>query len=122
MSESCTGVNNESKVTCGICGTELTDTAVNKWCPKCQLYPTSITITTIPSAPMQVSIAPIRHDVMVSGEEYNRLKQCEAENVQLKVELAKAKEQATCGCGICLVHNGGVCPKLKESEVQNNAK
>ena len=27
-------------------------------------------------------------------------------------EYEKLKEQSMCGCGICLAHNGWVCPKI----------
>jgi regulator of replication initiation timing len=32
---------------------------------------------------------------------------------ELLEEMARLKEQSTCGCGICLAHNNNVCPKLK---------
>lgn len=92
-----TAVNNcESKTMCGFCGTELIGnpdcvytTANPLWCPKCQCYPSSVSvgICVVPAYTTPL--------IAISQDEYNRLKECEQENERYREALAKAREALT---------------------------
>ena len=117
----------DSKVMCGFCGTELIErpdcvasTGNPIWCPKCQCYPSSVSIGTC-FAPTFVT--PF---VAIPQEEYSRLKKCETELQQYKAEAEKIPRRCGwyegiglectnknlykenyCPCGICPKHKGG---------------